>query len=290
MEEYNISGNKRDIPVEDYVEEYIEVETNNKRIYSIRNIAYALILLLVFLLSILLIKNIIGDADPLTPREIPIVKADKTPFKIAPDDPGGMQIPNRDKDIYDTLEGYDHSNLPKVTKIIPSPEEPVNVNDEINKVNSYEIKKKEVLNSFGLMDDNLIKVVKEDSISDNNKLKDSLSNIRPLKKTDIIKIATPVSKPSFHNDKQNNFIKGLYKIQLGAFKTKSDAKSAFDIINRKNPGIFQPNDYYIEKAMLADKGTFFRLQSGPFKDQQEARRICDKLTAKKQGCFVVRNK
>src|SRR3989344_4933895 len=36
-------------------------------------------------------------------EEAPLIRADKAPVRVKPDDPGGMEIENRDKSIYDTI-------------------------------------------------------------------------------------------------------------------------------------------------------------------------------------------
>lgn len=60
---------------------------------------------------------------------IPLVKADKKPVKVKPDDPGGMEIPNMDKNIYENIAGPSRKKLPSVQKILPQPEEPLDRNN-----------------------------------------------------------------------------------------------------------------------------------------------------------------
>ncbi len=57
-------------------------------------------------------------------QEAPVIKADKEPVRVKPADPGGMEIANRDKSVYDAISGTG-DQLPKVVRIIPSPEEPL---------------------------------------------------------------------------------------------------------------------------------------------------------------------
>ena len=40
-------------------------------------------------------------------QNVPIVRADDTPYKIIPDDPGGMEIPNKDSTLFSSLQGDD---------------------------------------------------------------------------------------------------------------------------------------------------------------------------------------
>lgn len=52
-----------------------------------------------------------------------LVEAPTEPYKVRPDDPGGLEIPNRDKLIYETLETDEPEEGPE--QILPPPEEPM---------------------------------------------------------------------------------------------------------------------------------------------------------------------
>ncbi len=54
---------------------------------------------------------------------IPVVRADPAPFKTRPSDPGGMEVPDRDKLVYQRLQG--DSSETRVERLLPQPEKPV---------------------------------------------------------------------------------------------------------------------------------------------------------------------
>jgi hypothetical protein len=58
-----------------------------------------------------------------TGGDVPIVRADINPAKVRPSDPGGMEVPNRDKTIYDQLTPGEPRE-DKVERLLPPPEEP----------------------------------------------------------------------------------------------------------------------------------------------------------------------
>lgn len=66
---------------------------------------------------------------PQREEDVPLVTADATPFRTKPDDPGGMEIPHRDKTVYDALAGT--SNPPKVEALLPDEEEPILPEDRL---------------------------------------------------------------------------------------------------------------------------------------------------------------
>jgi|APTNR8051073442_1049403.scaffolds.fasta_scaffold02322_4 cell division septation protein DedD len=63
-----------------------------------------------------------GSSSNIGDGPVPYVSADDQPFKVRPDDPGGMDIPNRGKHIYGVLRGED---VPNVERLLTQPEQPM---------------------------------------------------------------------------------------------------------------------------------------------------------------------
>ena len=63
-----------------------------------------------------------GGALQFTPGAVGFVKADPTPYKIRPDNPGGMQVENQDKLVYDRVAKGNAPN--RVENLLPPAEEP----------------------------------------------------------------------------------------------------------------------------------------------------------------------
>lgn len=56
-------------------------------------------------------------------QEIPLVRAEGDPIKIRPESPGGMEIPDRDKLVYDRIPGAEERQ--SVERLLPPPETPL---------------------------------------------------------------------------------------------------------------------------------------------------------------------
>lgn len=54
----------------------------------------------------------------------PLIKADPTPTKVRPAQPGGLQVPNQDKLVYEAMRPGEAEG-PKVERLLPPPEKPV---------------------------------------------------------------------------------------------------------------------------------------------------------------------
>ncbi len=63
-----------------------------------------------------------GSGLTFTPGEVGFIKADQTSYKIRPDNPGGMQVENQDKLVYDRVAKGDAPA--RVENLLPPAEEP----------------------------------------------------------------------------------------------------------------------------------------------------------------------
>lgn len=62
------------------------------------------------------------------PSEPALVKADAGPVKVKPENPGGTQIANQDKAVYDKVGGGEAAAKPEQPKLVTTAEEPIDVN------------------------------------------------------------------------------------------------------------------------------------------------------------------
>ncbi|PIR39529.1 MAG: hypothetical protein COV35_03185 [Alphaproteobacteria bacterium CG11_big_fil_rev_8_21_14_0_20_39_49] len=240
--------------------------------------------------------------------EAVVIKADTTPIRVKPEEPGGMYIANRDKLIYDTISDKDDNSLPKVVKILPRHEEPVEREDiaekaeelfaslpskivedkpeemvektaaaENEKVESPDvIKKQELLSSD-------VNVVEADVIEPAEEVRGVLESITV---DDIKNVPTPSirSRGVVEPKKSNNGI----IIQLGSFRTEGDVEKNWQVIKKKHGSLLGELQLNTQKADLGDKGIFYRLRVGSLNNESDARTLCKKLIEQKQGCFVVK--
>ena len=110
--------------------------------------------------------------------------------------------------------------------------------------------------------------------------------IQKLKKS-VPNVVNPLPRPKRRPTPPT--AKGYY-IQLGAFHSASAAERAWSGAKKKNPGILRGRKLSTVRANVPKKGVYFRVQSGPFADPRSAKRLCDALKRRKQGCFVIRRK
>lgn len=227
------------------------------------------------------------------PDAIPLYKAEKIDFKRKPDNPGGMHIPNQDKEIYDMISrSSKHEALPKVKEILHPPEKPKHTVRKQALETMLEVKPKkqepEVVRKLDVATKTKpdIKVeFTEKGITPTSeglkKIAKTVPVTKPGKPKKVLKKAKATPKVQAYKPKAR------YRIQLGAFKSEKEAIKTWNKIQKSNSSLLGSLSYYINRADLGSKGVFYRLQAGPMSSESTARLLCKKLIAKKQGCFFA---
>jgi cell division septation protein DedD len=92
-------------------------------------------------------------------------------------------------------------------------------------------------------------------------------------------VATPTSSPAATT--------GDYVLQIGAYKSEDEAKSAWKSYQGKHPmlGGYESD---VKQVDLADKGTWYRLRVGAFPTKDAASTLCTKLKADGGDCLLAK--
>lgn len=81
---------------------------------------------------------------------------------------------------------------------------------------------------------------------------------------------------------------GAWRIQLGAARDEARAKAAVQRVQKANKDLVGALSTDIVRADLGAKGVFYRMRMGPLADRAAADDLCRKLKARKVGCLVVK--
>ena len=196
-----------------------------------------------------------------------IIKADNSPVRIHPVDPGGMVIPHKDSTVYNTIKEDKKKDNSLTTKTLPKPEEPL--------ISEQEGKKEQVVDPLAYIIDGFPEKTYDKKVVTQEaplKLQENL-----YKQKDKLKVV------------KESQTRNHYRVQLGSFKKREEAVALSEKLPKIYPSLFAHLTFDIEQALIENRGIFYRVKAGPFKNESAARQFCQKIThnPQEQGCFVV---
>jgi len=186
---------------------------------------------------------------------LPLVRADLSPIKVAPSDPGGLKVPHKDIMVYDRLDGGATHAGDRVEHLVV-PEDPVLPRRA---------------------------PPAEDHPADKAALPAAEA---PAEKATPPGLA-PVKGGEDAAPVQSAQYMGPFRVQLAAYRTPEAAAEQWRKISSKQSDLLGKLNPVIQRADLGGKGIFYRLQAGPLKSRNSAAALCEKLKQRKVSCLVV---
>lgn len=264
-----------------------------------------------------------GDVERAGVGPVPLVRADSAPFKTAPDEPGGMDIPYRDSTVFETLRSANNNIDSKVESLLPSPEEPIAREQMFAGLKTEPLAGSAVEDSVAPDDvaDDVADVVAEKTVvaeldagpvqiaDAKDKAGAQTGAILPKAqtgatavKTDDVVVEIKTAKveatkveankaaktePAAGNEKDRSTGVGTHYIQLGSVKARGGAEAEWSKMQKEFPAQLGGLSLRIQDVTLPERGTFYRIQGGAVA-QARAKEICTAINAKKSGgCIVV---
>jgi cbb3-type cytochrome oxidase subunit 3 len=194
---------------------------------------------------------------------VPLIRADERPTKLKPEQPGGMEIPDRDKLIY-------NPNHPVVEHLLPPPEKPMARPTPPSQTEAAR-------SSTGTMPP-------ASGTPENPPA--AAQTVQPQQQA-----AAPPSKAAQappRPPKPAAAQSAGTRLQLGSLRTEDAARQEWERIKRKNGDLLGSLSATPVRADLGDKGVYYRIQTGPLADPAAAERICGELKQRSIGCIIAR--
>ncbi|SBV93596.1 putative Cell division protein FtsN [uncultured Alphaproteobacteria bacterium] len=217
------------------------------------------------------------------PQEVPVVKAEKAPVKVRPADPGGMDVPNQDKLVYNRVE--QGSVKPEVEHLLPQPTQPRDLPKSADGLGDGMTPLPPPLPDTAKPVET-VKVTPPPAPAETPKAaeppKPAPAPVAPVAKAEPAKPAEapkPAPTPSAAS--------GAWQVQLGALKDEAGAEQAWQRAVKSAPELGKLN-HEIVRADLGAKGVFYRLRAGGFSAREQADGLCASLKAKGVGCVVAK--
>ena len=233
----------------------------------------------------------------------PIIQAQEGPSKIRPESPGGMKVPNRDKEVFSRLE----TDAPagKVERLLPSPEKPMTP-PAPPVMNSEELAKmtpsagSEIPKLPSGSDTSSVlppppppATAPETMSKEVNKLTakpPAAPAAKPVKKAPAqkrIAAKTPAKKAVSKAKKKSST--GVYRIQMSSLRSQSVVQKSWASLRKRHRDLLGRLSLSIESTTLSGgRGTYHRMQAGPLASRARANALCANLKKRKQSCIVVK--
>lgn len=257
-----------------------------------------------FVLSPKYSSNSVGD--------IPVIRRPQAAIKIQPADPGGMEILNQDKTVYDIIDkkGIEDASVeillppheePKLPVIAAEPEKPVETIGDI--IDSTQVNKE--ISSAAASSDNTINQAKEIIAVETAPKKEPVQAVaatpkpapieEPTKEIRVVE-AKPVNTVQIPRKVETAPEKivaslpkaatsGSWQVQLMASTNKKAVAASWDGLVKKYP-VLKNHSHEVETADLGAKGIFYRLQAGAFANRSGADSLCSEIKSLGGSCIV----
>ena len=212
-------------------------------------------------------------------KAVPIITAKKGPTKMRPKEPGGMVVPNRDKQVYGRLNIAERRD--KIERLLPPPETVVSKPAAMptrtapsNRVAMAQQKTEQMTKKLAAI---------EPAAGISNASPPAAPVIGKLaqKSMKIAKLAVPAKNTAMPTG-------AVFRIQLASLRSQKAAEQAWGRYKFIHAELFGKLESKIVRVYLKGRGTYYRLQAGPLADASAARSLCSQAKKRKIGCIIVR--
>jgi hypothetical protein len=187
---------------------------------------------------------------------VPVLRADTTPTKVKPDQPGGMVIPDQNVSLYNDGK----PTGPAVEKLLPAPEQPMPRPAPVAPAPPP------------------ASAIAAPADADTPP---AAAAKPPAKPATAAKPAATSSTPAAEKA-------GPVRVRLGSVRTPDAARDKWARLKRENADLLGNLTAVAVRTDLGDKGIFYRVEAGTFADGAAAERLCGELKRRNLGCIVAR--
>ena len=212
---------------------------------------------------------------------IPLIRADRSPDKVKPDDPGGMKIPNQNASIFSEKPGVPNIErlLPPAEKPLPRPE-PTAVaapsSAPLRATAPHLAAPRAAAQQAALPPPPAIAA----PAAPRNEAKTERHN-EPRRNE------PPAAGPT---ERQETYaaLGGKVQVRLGSLRSPEAARAEWHRLQHETPDLLSRLHAVAVRTDLGDKGIYYRIEAGPFSDAAAAERLCSALKQRNFGCLLAR--
>lgn len=244
-----------------------------------------------------------GDAQTAAGGQaVPIVRAPDGPDREKPEDPGGVDVPDRDKQVYDTFKPAAERGEMTVERLLPAVEAPLAEPEPEPEIEpEQEPQPDPVAETAAPADRDTAPadtgpvgaepaIVVEERPAEpapEEKEADTGSSPPPVRPEPAAK-AEPkpaeqpaVAAPAVDSD-------GPWQAQIAALREEADAMATWQRVQNRHEALLGDLRPTVTRVDTGANGVFYRLRTGGFASREAARAFCDRLKDRGQDCIAVK--
>ncbi|MFT5486842.1 MAG: cell division septation protein DedD [Paracoccaceae bacterium] len=228
----------------------------------------------------------------------PVIQAQEGPSKIRPENPGGMKVPNRDKEVFNRLETDKQAG--GVERLLPPPEKPMAPPAPPPAIVPGDVAK--MAPSAGTGGNVAVplkpamapppaapKEIKPLAVTPPKGPPAPATAKKPRTPPKKVAAKTPAAKPKPSVKSKPAAKAGAYRVQMASLRSRGAVQKNWATLKRKHPDLLGKLGLSIQSVKLSGgRGTYYRMQAGPLRSKAQATALCSSLKKRKQGCIVVR--
>jgi cell division septation protein DedD len=198
------------------------------------------------------------------PRSVPVIEADPRPFKVRPDDPGGLRVPNQDELIFERNRGSNAQ--PPSARLAPEPEAP----------------------SIDALRAQVAQPAPRPAAPVQAPVATQPRSGAPETPAPAPVPAAPQVAEAPAAARLAPAPNGRIRVQLGALTSEASAREEWDRLARRHGdllGAFRPQVVRFERE---GQSTLFRLRTGGFADVAAAQSFCEQAREQRIPCMIIR--
>lgn len=209
--------------------------------------------------------------------EPPIIRAQEGPIKVRPEEPGGMAVPDQDKEVFTRLEtGKRPAN---VERLLPPPDNPMERPAPEAASETAEAAP-ETQEAAPETPEAASETQEADQPTADSSSDQEIRRMEIRSGYEIVLRKKPPPPPA---------ASGAFAVQIASLRSEAAARARWNDLKRRYPDLLRGLSLSVDRAG-SEKGAQYRLRAGPLPDRAAAKRLCDRLNEREVGCLIVRRR
>jgi len=210
---------------------------------------------------------------------VPLIRADRTPDKVKPAEPGGMKIPDQNVSLYNEKPG-----ISPIEKLLPPPEKPLPLPQPPPPPPRQAV----AAPSPAMIAPPPAATMAPPPAAEPRPAIDPREAAPPA--IEPREAAPPAIEPREAVPPAASHPPGFGRIEvrLASVRTPDEARAEWDRLKRENPELLGRLHAFAVRSAEGGQGIFYGVEAGPFADVAAAEHLCSELRRRGRGCVVAR--